>query len=394
MVSKKLTTKERKQREKQKLYNQRCAARRVVLTDKEKEIVEHLRETGMLPKEAVVHSDINAHRLRQRHEELTQKYEALIGENESLNKQLSLMIDFKDATENRRASITIPGKYTRQTGNATAIFVASDWHLEERVDPSTVNNRNKYDLREAEKRAKNFFRKSLFLTDVVRRGIRIDQAVLAILGDIISGYIHDEFIESNLLSPTQAVLFGTEIICSGIDFLLREGKFEKLYIPCCVGNHGRTIPNRHVVSTAYKNNYEWLMYKFIERFYKKNSRVKFFVENGYHVYMNLYNEYKLRFHHGDSIKYNGGVGGITVPVNKAIAQWNRHNPVYYDVFGHFHQSLDGGFWVSNGSLVGWNAYALSIKANYEEPQQTFMVIDQVRGKIFVAPIFVVDSAVH
>jgi hypothetical protein len=47
---------------------------------------------------------------------------------------------------------------------------------------------------------------------LVRKGIKIDTLVFAILGDMISGYIHDELVESNHLSPTQAVLFAQNLL--------------------------------------------------------------------------------------------------------------------------------------------------------------------------------------
>ena len=33
------------------------------------------------------------------------------------------------------------------------------------------------------------------------------------------------------------------------------------------------------------------------------------------------------------------------------------------------------FYVMNGSLIGWNAFAITCKAQYEDPQQAFFMID-------------------
>ena len=96
----------------------------------------------------------------------------------------------------------------------------------------------------------------------------------------------------------------------------------------------------------------------------------------------------LRFHHGHGMKYGGGVGGIYIPINKAIAQWNKALRADLDVFGHWHQFRDGGNFICNGSIIGYNAYALRIKADYEEPKQAFFLMDKNRGKTIVAPIFV------
>jgi len=42
--------------------------------------------------------------------------------------------------------------------------------------------------------------------------------------------------------------------------------------------------------------------------------------------------------------------------------------------------------VSNGSLIWYNAYAESIKADFEKPAQAFFLVDKKRGKTIQAPI--------
>ena len=41
----------------------------------------------------------------------------------------------------------------------------------------------------------------------------------------------------------------------------------------------------------------------------------------------------------------------------------------------------------NGSLIGYNAYALSIKASFEPPTQTYFLLDKKRGRTMTAPIY-------
>ena len=93
------------------------------------------------------------------------------------------------------------------------------------------------------------------------------------------------------------------------------------------------------------------------------------------------------------MKYGGGVGGIYIPVNKAINDWNKTvRDVDLDVFGHFHQYIDAGNFVCNGSLIGYNAYAVAIKASFEPPQQAFFLVNRkYRSKTMATPIFVSDK---
>lgn len=127
------------------------------------------------------------------------------------------------------------------------------------------------------------------------------------------------------------------------------------------------------------------MYHNLARLFKGNPRVKFLISPSYHSYLKVY-DYVLRFHHGHNIKYQGGVGGLFVPAFKAISQWNKGHRADWDFWGHFHQLRDGGNFICNGSLIGYNAYALSIKAEFEKPKQAFILIDKKRGKTIVTPI--------
>ncbi len=271
---------------------------------------------------------------------------------------------------------------------AAACIMCSDWHLEEYVDPSTVNGLNEYNLDIAKVSVSNCFSNGLRLVEICQKDVHIDTIVLILNGDIINGYIHEEFVEDNLLSPTEASLLGLDLISSGINYLLHNSKC-KLKVICKFGNHGRTtIKSR--VATGYKNSYEWMVFQLVAREFRGNNRVEVVVDNSYLTYVDIYG-YTLRIHHGDNIGYQGGVGGVTIPLNKAIAQWNKHKTAYLDVVAHFHQlQLDTGSfrYVMNGSIVGYNAYAIKIKAAFEEPKQGFFLIDSKRGKTITAPIFV------
>jgi predicted phosphodiesterase len=310
------------------------------------------------------------------------KYEKALDQIENLERKLHIVenIDIKNTK-----IVSIKPERKKITSESTAIVVASDWHLEEKVDPCTVNNLNRYTPSIAEKRVNNFFRSALKLIEIQRHGTYIDNLVLGLLGDFISGYIHEELMESNFMSPTEAIVFAFKLLKQGIDLFIKEGKFKNIKLICCQGNHGRTTL-KPKISTASKNSFEWLLYYFIQNEYKDNDNVDIVISNGYHVYVDVFNT-TIRFHHGDSINYRGGVGGITIPINKAISQWNKSKKADIDVFGHFHQFFDGGNFVVNGSVIGYNPYAIKIKASYESPQQTFFLISKKRGKTIHCPIF-------
>jgi hypothetical protein len=174
-----------------------------------------------------------------------------------------------------------------------------------------------------------------------------------------------------------------EYIASGIRYLLDNSSL-KLVIPCASGNHGRITKKVHV-STEAGNSLERMMYASLAQRFAKEPRVTFLIHDGYHTYVEMYGKV-VRFHHGHSVRFSGGVGGLTIPMNKAIAQWNRGQRADLDVIGHYHTFFDGGNFIVNGSLIGFNAFALSIKASPEPPVQAFFLIDSRHGKTVVCPV--------
>lgn len=268
---------------------------------------------------------------------------------------------------------------------AAVIMVASDWHVEEIVEPGSVNNLNEYNPEISERRAQKFFRSGMRLTNIMQKDVRVGTIVLPLLGDFITNDIHPELAENNAQLPVEAIMTAQSYIASGIAFLLEH--FDgKLVIPCHSGNHGRTTHKVHMAS-EHGHSLEFFMYQNLAKFFRSEDRVYFEIPQAYHSYLRIYDQ-TVRFHHGHSILFYGGVGGIYIPVNKAISQWNQAHRADLDIFGHFHQMRDGHRFLSNGSLIGYNAFGLRIKAEYEPPRQAFTVIDNKHGRTATWPILV------
>lgn len=273
---------------------------------------------------------------------------------------------------------------TLEESESAAFAIASDWHVEETVEGKAINGLNEFNLEIAEKRIDRFFRAILRLVEIERHGTKIDHLVIAFLGDLMTGYIHEELQESNGLSPTQTILWLRRRIVAGLRLLLAEGGFKRIIAPCCYGNHGRTTKKpRHATGAA--NSYEWMLYHVLK---DDVPEIEWSIADGYHLLLDVGGRV-IRFHHGDNVMYQGGIGGLTIPMEKAIAAWNRGRETapYLDIFGHHHTAMQNPRFISNGSLIGYGPYSLAIKAGYEPPQQTFFLLDRKRGRTGTFPIF-------
>lgn len=319
---------------------------------------------------------------------LESEVKALTRELELAEERMGILAELDVAQRPLRPLLTAPikghGKAAKRT--ATAVCLASDWHVEERVDPKTIDGLNEYNPTIAERRSRRFFEGVEWLIREQSSMFQIQDLMLWLGGDIITGYLHEELVEGNFLSPTEAVLFAHRLISDGIRFWLKATELN-INVVCDFGNHGRTTAKPRV-ATAAKNSFEWLMYHMLAKEFAAEPRVQFKIADGHHS-MSVIGAYRLHSTHGDKVKSMGGIGGIDVPLNRAIAQWHQTMPADCTINGHFHTYHAGERNTRNGSLIGYAPFSRDIvRARYEPPQQAFFLIDAKRGKTQCAPIWV------
>lgn len=212
------------------------------------------------------------------------------------------------------------------TAEGTAIAVASDWHIDEVVKPSTVHGKNKYNPDIAQERAERFFQKVVRLTERNRHDTTIDTLILVLGGDFISSNIHEELLENTALRPMEAILLAQDLLDAGITFL--KPHFKRVVVICKSGNHSRiTEKTRH--ATREGNSLEWAM---CHNLAKRHRDAEWIIDESYLTYYKVYNEV-LRIHHGDAIRYLGGVGGLEVPMKRAYYQWNMTERATVNIMG-------------------------------------------------------------
>lgn len=270
--------------------------------------------------------------------------------------------------------------------HATGLIVACDWHAEETVDPKTINNENAFNIHIAEQRIHQLWQKALLLIDNVRGLTRMDDLVLALLGDHIGGHIHDELAETNCMSPFEATYWVQNQIRHGIRLLKDKSKCKRIRIVCCSGNHGRDTKKQRV-GTREKHSYEWFAYKNIADHFANDPVVQFQIADGVLSYVNIEGR-DVRLTHGDAFKFQGGIGGLSVPVNRKISQWDKTRRAYHTFFGHWHQYGHYGTATACPTLKGYDAFSEWIGAAKESPAQLFAVFDSRRGLTREELIFV------
>lgn len=302
-----------------------------------------------------------------------------IGEVERLREQLTTALDIVDCP----TDLAILPPAAAAVSTSVPVLLCSDWHCGAVVRPAEVNGLGEFDVGIFHDRAQGLFRNALKVVNMVRSSVTITEMVVWLGGDLIDNWLRDEAQQTQELSPTQQLIECERAIVAGLGYLLEHGEFKRIIVPCSHGNHGRTTHKMQGNSAA--TSYEWLMYQSLQRHFRNEPRIVWQIADGNVTYLNVMGQV-LRFHHGDACRYQGGIGGLTIPLTKWIHRADQAIRADHTFQGHFHQLTLGPNWSVNGSLIGPTAYGLKLGFAPERPQQLMRFIDSQRGFTISAPI--------
>lgn len=322
-------------------------------------------------------------KIKEKEQELdtSKKYKEALSHIDTLEKALGAY----ENTKNIRIKPIVRKSGGKKT-HVTACALLSDVHAGAVVLPDTVLGLNEFNLEICERRLIHYFNNLSKLIKIHEQNVSVDEIILALLGDLIDGYIHEENVETNELSPVESIIWIEERLISGINFLL-ENTTQDITIPIVCGNHSRlTDKMRHANFT--ETSLETILAHNLLNYFKGNKRVRIIFNKSNVVFQSVYGK-NIRFEHGHNIKFAGGVGGLTVPLIKAVMRDNMTVKSEFVVYGHFHNQFTApseGFML-NGCVKGYDKYALDHHFKYQDPQQLFFLIDEKGRVIQTTQIF-------
>lgn len=280
---------------------------------------------------------------------------------------------------------------SRHEVSATAFL--SDTHFDEMVSLEQTNGVNEYTREIAERRLGMFAEKTLIVSKDLMSGFETVHLDLPFGGDMVSGNIHEELARTNEAEIMDTVDHWSEKLAEVVVTLSKE--FPSVHIPCVVGNHGRnTRKPRH--KGRVRDNFDWLIYRNVQRILAGQvSNVSMQVsESTDATWETMGHKYCLT--HGDQASGGAGWGGIFSPImrlyeKKLKSYSGRGESFDYLIMGHWHQFIDAGPIIVNGTTKGYDEFANNLNFRPEPPQQAFWLTDPEKGKIFSGPLFVGDE---
>lgn len=270
------------------------------------------------------------------------------------------------------------------------VLMLSDIHFGEVVNSEEVYNSNSFDVATCKVRVRHVFETAVSLLKVHMAKPDYPGIVLVLGGDMISGNLHEDHQDTDEVPPLVQCYDIARIVADGIDFLAKE--FKQVTVYCVAGNHGRTT--RKPRGKFYAQfNLDWLAYKMIENYTEKLDNVSVNAPNARDLNF-VVAGHRYRLTHGDQFRGGDGIIGPIGPITRGdykkrvTASLMPGQPEAYDtmICGHFHTLIMLPRLIVNGSVKGYDEYAMSINCPWEPPQQAMWTVHPKHGQTWYVPI--------
>jgi len=271
------------------------------------------------------------------------------------------------------------------TGDTPQAVVAplSDTHIGEFIDLKQMAGLNSYDFDIFNNRLYGWATQLVTLIELRRSAVPIPELVIPMLGDMISGDIHEELSNTNLTNCMMQMIRGANLIAQALMFIAPH--FETIRVPCVVGNHGR-MTRKPPMKDKYMD-WDYLMYQWIAALVQKQPNIEFHIPKSYLTVFPVCNRNILAMH-GDAVSGAGSLASITKVLTnlRSVLHFKKglENetgevpetiPAHFDsvMIGHFHRvdELDIGTGSAHicGCMKGADEFAMNRLQAVTKPQQ-------------------------
>ena len=268
------------------------------------------------------------------------------------------------------------------TNPQTMIAPLTDTHIGEEVHSEQMLDINNYDFTLFNRRLWGWAQQVLNLANYRRNITQLDDLIVPMLGDMISGDIHEELARSNITNCMQQMIRGANLIAQALMFLAPH--FKTVRVPCVVGNHGR-MTRKPPMKDKYMD-WDYMLYQWVATFCKNQKNMTFEIPKSYLHIFSIYNN-NILIMHGDSISGAGSTMSITKAITnlRGVMQYKTNvgeeksgvkvKEIKFDcaMIGHFHRidEIDIGTGELHicGTMKGPDEFALQRLHTATKPKQ-------------------------
>ncbi len=306
---------------------------------------------------------------------------------EQLEQHISLNEAFFTATPKPPKWLAPKGR-TNKGDQATVCAMLSDTHFDEVVNPAEVHGLNAYNRQIAEGRLQRFFERVVTIPRDHFAGPAYDGVVLFLGGDLISGDIHDELVQTNEDTVIGTCLHWSARIAAGIEMLAEH--YDNVHVASVCGNHGRRSRKERAKLRA-RDSFDWLLAHMTQRAVRSEN-VTWLIPEEADARVQVQNTRYLLTHGNLGFGGGGGIAGAWTPIVRGDLRRRQREAFAgdpYDILlvGHWHTYRTGGEFVLNGSLKGVDEYAYTHAFGLEPPKQALWLDTPNYGPFAHTPIF-------
>ena len=310
--------------------------------------------------------------------------------NKSLKEyaQTDLLVDIiKKAIPSFKKAEVFPkvkpnGQYKGETPQSI-VAPLSDTHIGEFVDLKQMAGLNTYDFDIFNNRLYGWANQLVTLAELRRNSVSIPELVVPLLGDMISGDIHEELSHTNLDNCMMQMIRGATLIAQALMYMAPH--FETVRVPCVVGNHGR-MTRKPPMKDKFMD-WDYLMYQWIAALCQKQDNIEFHIPRSFLTVFPVCNRNILAMH-GDAVSGAGSLASVTKVITNLrsvlhfkkgleneLGEVPETIPAHFDsvMIGHFHRvdELDIGTGTAHicGCMKGADEFAMTRLQAVTKPQQ-------------------------
>ena len=284
-----------------------------------------------------------------------------------------------------------PARDDKQGKGEAIILPISDVHMGEVIDLAQMAGRNAYNRAIARRRLERLFQNVVKLGTVHWSGPPPSVIYVALMGDLVSGEIHEELAKTNDLLAIPAVRDISECLTAGLKLLLAHFSCD-VRVVSVPGNHGRTTRKPEAKGFVV-DSYDTLVAWSLERWFaaarehgdKAARRISFSEPPSGDALINIHG-WNLLLTHGDRIGSRGGAGFVGVAATaargfKRLVMDFAAEGVVIDkiIIGHFHTPLELEEGFVNGCVAGPSEYSRSGRMGVHPAAQWMLTVHPRHG---------------
>jgi|TARA_R110002153_G_scaffold180100_1_gene333554 hypothetical protein len=242
---------------------------------------------------------------------------------------------------------------TKSDSPIVAVAPLTDLHIGEGIDSDQMGGMNEYNFEIFSRRLYGWTNQVLDLVSLRREHSSIPILKVPMLGDMVSGEIHEELVRSNLDNIVMTMARGAYMTAQSMIVLAQH--FEEVQIDAVVGNHQRLRKEIY-----YKDKYvgwDFLFYQWVAAFCKNQKNIKFTIPKTFYQLIDVAG-WDVLIHHGDAMR-GSSMQQKVHSLRQALQPQGKS--FQYMLMGHYHHveehDIGTGTALMCGCMKGTDEYA-------------------------------------